>query len=250
MDNELLKRLLAENSRIIIPGFGAFLRKDQGGALVFSPFLRTDDGKLNAIVAVEYGVSVDEAKGMIAEFAERVRTILKVKSKYYIDDLGMLMVDNNGVISFVAQAPRPVVAPASAPIVEQPQPQAMMPSVSPITSRPAPLRAQPMGVPTPSPFARPTSPIAPIPAPIPSPISTPRPAPMPQRPPQPISPRPAAAPNHNPQPKPRPKPSAIHSNPKSKQNDMWLIIAIVAAAVVIVLMIFGIINTSQMPPIE
>ncbi|MEF9950732.1 MAG: hypothetical protein RR752_06095, partial [Mucinivorans sp.] len=91
MDNELLKRVLSENSRIIIPGFGAFLRKEHGGAIVFSPFLRTDDGKLGAIIALEYGVSPQEAQTMIGEFAEKMRTILKVKSKYYIDGLGMLI---------------------------------------------------------------------------------------------------------------------------------------------------------------
>ncbi|MEG2606709.1 MAG: hypothetical protein RR980_05615 [Mucinivorans sp.] len=277
MDNELLKRVLSENSRIIIPGFGAFLRKEHGGAIVFSPFLRTDDGKLGAIIALEYGVSPQEAQTMIGEFAEKMRTILKVKSKYYIDGLGMLIVDNNGVVSFLEEEAKPaprVAEPRVEPRVEpraEPRmaadpvsnpspgvaPGNAMPNVahnpvspaSPLAMgaqrmAPSPIavRQQPLQVPVPSPFARTTAPVAPIPAPIAQPTA-PRPGP---------GARPAAA-NQRPQnnaPKAPQNPKRKIKSNTSKKSDMWLMIAILAAVVVIVLMVFGIMNASQIPPIE
>lgn len=258
MDNELLKRVLRENSRIIIPGFGAFLRKEQGGAMIFSPFLRTDDGKLSAIVALEYGISPTEAATMISEFSEKVRTILKVKSKYYIDEVGMLMVDSNGVVSFVEEiakptpvaqttpAPEPYVAPQPTRPVQplQPQPiqqhtatpRPMMPTPPPQPiPQPMPARAQPL--------AAPAAPVAPAPSPFaraaaPQPVSgTPRPTP--QKPQQPVAGR---APSQMPpkgtgQPK---RTGAVRPIKKSKKSDMWLMIAILAAAVVILLMVYAI----------
>ncbi|MEG0163151.1 MAG: hypothetical protein RR652_04375, partial [Mucinivorans sp.] len=172
------------------------------------PFLRTDDGKLGAIIALEYGVSPQEAQTMIGEFAEKMRTILKVKSKYYIDGLGMLIVDNNGVISFLEEEAKPaprVAEPRVEPRVEpraEPRmaadpvsnpspgvaPGNAMPNVahnpvspaSPLAMgaqrmAPSPIavRQQPLQVPVPSPFARTTAPVAPIPAPIPAPIAQP-----------------------------------------------------------------------------
>lgn len=314
MDNELLKRVLTENSRIIIPGFGVFLRKEQDGALVFNPFLRRDDGKLSAILALEYGVSAEDAKVMIDEFSDRIRTVLKVKSKYFIDGLGDLVVDNNGAISFVAQIAKPTpppvvepVAPLATPVyaqslsrpqtsVEPPQsPQPQRPLVQnpqsgdtfssrpiappqPIAPRPiVPPPAQPQPRPqqftsgqakpmvapqTPmqasSPFSRP----APVAQPMSRPTSNPAAGSVsaPVVPPPVASPRPhttggasrGQAPGRvNGAPSARGEASrSPRPVPKSKKSDMWLVIAIIAAAVVIVLMVIGIINSSQLAEIK
>lgn len=324
MDNELLKRVLTENSRIIIPGFGVFLRKEQNGTLVFNPFLRRDDGKLSAILELEYGVSAEDAKVMIDEFSDRIRTVLKVKSKYYIDGFGELVVDNNGVVSFVAQVdkPEPVVAPVqprpiSQPIKPQPisrpeapfeqpepksqagqnpqmgdvfssraanppqpiaqqyvapkvvvpppsQPQAQSQPQAPIQPKAqfAPAQPKPLVTPTPqpqvsSPFSRPAPVAQPLSRPtantatsatVPPPVGAPKQAPQPVNggAPRPQMPRPA---NGVPSPR-RAAPRSPRPMPKSKKSDMWLVIAIIAAAVVIVLMVIGIINSSQLAEIN
>lgn len=321
MDNELLKRVLTENSRIIIAGFGAFLHKEQGGALVFSPFLRKDDGKLSAIIELEYGVTSSEAKEMIEEFASKIRTILKVKSKYYIDNVGALITDNNGVISFVEES----AAPAATVQGAHPQPSATEMPAAQVVQQDRPFQpAQPSIVQAPIPNPMPTPVIAPQPIsrpiaqptppqPIPQPIA--RPIPQPAHAQQsnrvqgasaPIAPTPSPfsrpAPAQAPQPikangspingtnnvhsaqgmqraqgaprvqseqgsagarsgvqaPPRQRPQqGVNQKPrsprplkKSKKSDMWLIVAIIAALIVIGLMIFGIVTSSQMPPLE
>ena len=62
MDNNLLKQLIAQHRRVVIPDFGAFLKKDtpQGEELVFSPFLRKDDGTVTDAIVREYGVETEE----------------------------------------------------------------------------------------------------------------------------------------------------------------------------------------------
>lgn len=274
MDNELLQRILRTNSRVVIPGFGAFLRKEQGGALIFSPFLRTDDGKLKAILELEYGVSTAEAEAMMGEFAERVRTILKVKSKYYIDGVGMLLVDNNGVVSFVEDK-APLAAPAPQPVAQTqsfvPPAPAPAPSVAPqqavrqplATPQPQP-QPQPAPQPAPTPAPRPVAPVAPNVSPFARPAA-PAPAPMPTAPrpaapiptPAPTAPRPTGASGQPmagmpgaPQKGQRPSGPMRKPTKKSKKSDMWLVVAIIAAAVVIILMVLGILNSSQLPPIE
>ncbi|MFI3295140.1 MAG: hypothetical protein R3Y19_03890 [Rikenellaceae bacterium] len=101
MDNELLVRLLTQVPKLIIPGFGAFLRKEGIGTLVFSPFLKRDDGVLVKIISDEYGVSLEDAHSMIGEWVDSIHQTLAEKSKYHIDGIGLLMLDSNGAISMV-----------------------------------------------------------------------------------------------------------------------------------------------------
>lgn len=230
--------------------------------MVFSPFLRTDDGKLSAIVALEYGISPTEAATMISEFSEKIRTILKVKSKYYIDEVGMLMVDSNGVVSFVEEIAKPAPAPQTTPAPEPyvaPQPvqpiQPVQPAqpIQPATPRPTPAPAsQTIPQPMPAraqPLAAPAAPIAPAPSPF-ARAAAPQPMPGATRPtpqqtqqpstgrtPSQMPPKGAPRPAGAGQPKRTGAPRPIK---KSKKSDMWLMIAILAAAVVILLMVYAI----------
>lgn len=267
MDKELLKRILAENTRVIIPNFGAFLRKQQGDSVVFSPFLKTDDGLITSIVEQEYGVSGDDAKSMVTEFVTYMRTVLATKSKYYIDDVGMLIVDSNGAISFVAEQPKPAapVQPvvqnvAPQPTVQPIQPQRIAPQPISQPIAPQPIAPQPMRAPMPSipqPIAQPHSSVAapqntgvfgrhtmPNSAPqIPSPIGGPQ-KPHPNQ-------QVAGAPQGQGQGQPRRRAQQPNVRKKrNSKNDIWLIAAISAALIVVVIMVIALISTSDAPKFD
>lgn len=308
MDKELLIRVLGTSSRVVIPTFGAFLRKQQGDTLVFSPFLKTDDGFLASVVRNEYNISQEEANSMIAAFAEHVSTVLRARSKFYVDGVGTLVVDDNGAVAFVMDTTRqippaqPVAAqPAPTPIAE-PQPVAL-PVVEPIAQPIAQTQAEPVIAPrpvAPQPISAARQPYAP---PIAQqPVATPAPTPIrPTAAPQPIAPRPVtpggfarpmttptAAPISQQQQQQQPPAAApitpVTTTPPSTQtpanaarpvaadrpmnrtavgtnsnngqhrpaprrrkskNDVWLVVAIIAALVVIVLMVIGILTASE-----
>lgn len=101
MDNNLLKQLIAQHRRVVIPDFGAFLKKEgpRGEQLVFSPFLRKDDGMVTEALIREYGVESEDARGMLSEFVVYLRQSLASSGRYYIEGIGMLAADANGSIT-------------------------------------------------------------------------------------------------------------------------------------------------------
>lgn len=99
MDNDLLKQLILRHRRIVIPEFGAFIKKESpnGEMLVFSPFLRKDDGMVTDAIVREYGLETDDARTMVAEFVAHLKQSL-ASGHYYIEGVGMLISDTNGTI--------------------------------------------------------------------------------------------------------------------------------------------------------
>ncbi len=133
MDNNLLKQLIAQHRRVVIPDFGAFLKKDtpQGEELVFSPFLRKDDGTVTDAIVREYGVETEDARAMVAEFVIYLRQSLASSGRYYIEGVGMLAADANGVVTLregEVPEPEPVV-PES---ISEPEPQVQQVRVQPV----------------------------------------------------------------------------------------------------------------------
>lgn len=47
MINKIIAEYLRTNKRLVVPHFGAFIRKENSEAIVFVPFLKKDDGVLN-----------------------------------------------------------------------------------------------------------------------------------------------------------------------------------------------------------
>lgn len=84
-----------------MPGFGVFLRKNLNEQLIFSPFLRNDDGFLVSVVEQEYGLNKEEATEMVYSFIEHIKTVLVEKKRFIIDGVGTLFVDDNGAIAMV-----------------------------------------------------------------------------------------------------------------------------------------------------
>jgi len=44
MINKIIAEYLRTNKRLVVPHFGAFIRKENSEAIVFVPFLKKDDG--------------------------------------------------------------------------------------------------------------------------------------------------------------------------------------------------------------
>ena len=150
MDNNLLKQLVAQHRRVVIPDFGAFLKKEtpEGEELVFSPFLRKDDGVVTNAVVSEYGVEPEDAQAMISEFVIYLRQALATSGQYQIDGVGTLTADANGTISLKKiETPEPAVA-EPVPVEPEPVPEpAPQPEPQPI---PQQIQQTPAGFPRPA----------------------------------------------------------------------------------------------------
>ncbi|MCH5306085.1 MAG: hypothetical protein J1E79_06340 [Rikenella sp.] len=151
MDNNLLKQLIARHRRVVIPDFGAFLKKEtpEGEALVFSPFLRKDDGVVTNAIVREYGVETEDARAMVSEFVIYLRQSLASSGKYYIEGIGMLAADANGSIT-LREGEKPEPEPVEPEPVQPPQQTARMqqPVQQPIVQQPvAPQQAIPQPIP-------------------------------------------------------------------------------------------------------
>ena len=101
MINKLLITCLQRNKRLIIPGLGAFIRKNVDGVgivLVFVPFLNKDDGVLLSALQSWAGVEKEEAEVILKEYVEYIRKSLNERGQYIIEGVGVLKYDANRVI--------------------------------------------------------------------------------------------------------------------------------------------------------
>lgn len=256
MDNELLITLLNQYNRLIIPNFGAFLKKKQAGAnvVVFTPFLKIDDGILREAIVQRLDITDSQASSVIVEFVAQVRSAIEQSSRYYITDLGTIKHDANGALSFIYEPKvitiEPIIEQKSEPVVTRtiPIPE---PKPEPVVTRPVPI-PEPKLQPQPQP-----QPIAPRPAPIrpPQPIQSPMTAPRSASPmqgippaPRPINRRPNVPPQHQSPQRPRPtgrpkQPSTTNKIKNLPKTDLWLLFAIIAALSVIALLTYGYLNS-------
>lgn len=211
MDSQFIAALIKANARLVIPSLGAFLHKENGD-IVFSPFLNKDDGALQSAVCKQFNLSAVQAQQEIDRFVSEIKGSLTSIGKYYIDNVGILSVNDNGGIVLIAESPVYVAPKVEAQHIPSIDPRlsstgSTSPSASPVASQPiaqAPIQAQapleqpmqmtiptitpqPIGQPLSQPtqpvaqtFAQPTQPVAqPITQPRPQPIARPAQAPQP-----------------------------------------------------------------------
>jgi len=106
MTTKDLVELIYQNTRIILPEFGAFLVKESSekgflpSNLTFSPFLRYNDGMLEVHIAKSKGISKDEASKLVHAFIDNIRNELQDKGVFQIENLGFLKRDSRGSITF------------------------------------------------------------------------------------------------------------------------------------------------------
>ncbi|MFI3298390.1 MAG: hypothetical protein R3Y49_01170 [Rikenellaceae bacterium] len=268
MDKEFLIRILHTSNRVILPGFGAFLRKAQGGSVVFTPFLKSDDGFLSTELMSEFGISKEDSMEMIEAYVAHIKATLDKVGRYSIDGAGTLIVDANSSIAFSEDMSRQITPPKpeppkpESPRVEYTAPRPVVSSVPPIQPQ-QPQQPQPHSAVTPKPITtirRPVVQTTPPPAPAPQPQPNRIQRPQPPRPVQPQG-RPAAgAPQKRPAQRPMPsqqqQPRGERPLPRSPRTpqkgkyDVWLIVAIIAALVAIGLLVFGFITSSSVSELQ
>ena len=128
MINQIIVDYLQHNKRLVIPQFGAFIRKEESHQITFVPFLRKDDGVLVGLIAQQLEVGNAEAQSMIEAFATQVKTCIAAQGSYAIEGLGYLQVDNNGIYCLNAAASG---APVTPPTPAAAQPVATAPTPAP-----------------------------------------------------------------------------------------------------------------------
>ena len=127
MIESIITDYLKSNRRLVVPGLGAFLRKE-GGELVFVPFLNKDDGILSGLVRQTYGSSLAEADEIIEQYVEQVRTSLSEREAYLVVGLGSLKRDANGILfldtadhSSTPVRKEPVAVSIVEPVIPEPE---------------------------------------------------------------------------------------------------------------------------------
>lgn len=134
MLNEIISQYLKSHKRLVIPGLGTFVVKDDEGHVIFTEMYRRDDGVLLSLL-VESGVPELEAAGVVDRMVFEIRHAVQNGSSYLIEGLGVLRQGENGTTAFtyepetVSQEPQkqheepaPKVAePVVVPHEEQPE---------------------------------------------------------------------------------------------------------------------------------
>lgn len=120
MVDKIVADYMRSNKRLVVPQFGAFIRKDTDGKIVFVPFLKKDDGVLVERVANVCGLAPEEARKAIDDYVAGMKAGIAVRGSFLVEGVGRLVADGEGAYRLeddtqTAPAPRPTSAPADAP---------------------------------------------------------------------------------------------------------------------------------------
>lgn len=119
-----IQQLITDNTRVIIPDFGAFIRPQGEGEVMFNQFLSFDDGMLVEAVKSAENISDDEAKSRIAAYVETVKNKLNAGESISIEGVGVFRMDDNHIVMDNSERKSPIIdiqttkaeeAPAAAP---------------------------------------------------------------------------------------------------------------------------------------
>lgn len=114
MINKIIAEYLRTNKRLVVPHFGAFIRKENSEAIVFVPFLKKDDGVLQQLLVSEYGMDSADAQAVIDEYIAEIKESIAARGAYVIEGVGRLMTDSNG-ICYLELGAAPAQAAAARP---------------------------------------------------------------------------------------------------------------------------------------
>ena len=283
MINKIIAEYLRTNKRLVVPHFGAFIRKENSEAIVFVPFLKKDDGVLQQLLVSEYGMDSADAQAVIDEYIAEIKESIAARGAYVIEGVGRLMTYSNGICYLElgaapaqAAAVRPVdtaspVGPASFPapsaeparhtkIQQQARPTEKTDKLGAAASPQSPARKPEAQYP---PDTRPSNPVTsrsvqdalygnPRPAPMQAPADRQEQTfrtPMPNVRPGNQPPRPPMPPQGRPAGTGyRPSRPVGRQAPKSKA-DGFIVIAILAAVAALAAIIFGLTVTHGGPDI-
>jgi len=117
MMDQYIADLLNLNNRIIIPGFGALIKREgttpDSFIITFSPFLKYNDGLLVSHIADKENCTKELAQTKLDNFVISLKAELNSKKKYNIVNLGIFTVDDKGNMSFEMKIPKSSTITAS-----------------------------------------------------------------------------------------------------------------------------------------
>ncbi|MDR2653435.1 MAG: SPOR domain-containing protein [Prevotellaceae bacterium] len=131
-----LKSLVLKNRRLIIPTIGAFLLReteDPQKRVIFSSFLKYDDGLLTKLLCEHENISEGEAKQIVDNFVRDVLDVINSDNNFYVPNFGYFTKNSQGVIDFVIENIDENIQTAN---VTEEEPE-IPPYVPPVTETPA-----------------------------------------------------------------------------------------------------------------
>lgn len=96
----IIEAYLQRENRLIIPNVGTLLKRKESGEIVFVEMLKKNDGKLEALVAAQFGVAAEEAAAIVEGYSEEIGRQITASRKFIIDGVGVLLVGANGALDF------------------------------------------------------------------------------------------------------------------------------------------------------
>ncbi|MFI3248080.1 MAG: hypothetical protein R3Y39_03015 [Rikenellaceae bacterium] len=87
--SNLIYDYLSENRRITVPTLGTLLVKGDHQTLLFSQFLKGDDGVLRGLI-VQQGLSEEEATAQLESFVEQIQAAFERGESYELPPMGRL----------------------------------------------------------------------------------------------------------------------------------------------------------------
>jgi len=267
MISRILIDYLSNSRRVVLPDFGAFIRKDTDGKVIFVEYLKRDDNVLSGMIAKAANLPEARAKSMISAYVSDIRRKVKTDGMYIIEGLGKIYIDSDGLYqldydpaALYDSVPAAVAVPAAPSPVQSPQQTVQRPAQQPARQiREDELPAQRVQPPVQQQTPRPLPS-----APQPAEQAAPAPKPVPE---QPLRPATESSKEENglqeerirmehsdvknlryrkPQHKPM-NPNVSLSN--KKRADKVMLIAIISAAAAILVMIYALFSTSK-PRVE
>ncbi len=125
-------QILENNSRVILPEFGAFIIKQKNPIIiVFNEFLQYNDGVMVDTIAKNEGIDRDAAKKKIDDFIKEINSQLDKGTPFVIDDLGALVKSSNGKISLEKDTSRKTGKTTDTKKTEKEQPPVKKASAEP-----------------------------------------------------------------------------------------------------------------------
>lgn len=129
MINTIIKEYLTDHKRLVIPSFGAFVRKEGEGIVVFMEFLKKDDGVLAGLVAARMSAGMNEALDAIDRYVVSVKAAIERSGGFVIPGVGTLCVNGDGFYALeyktyaapvpsAVRTPKPEAAVAPQPVRE------------------------------------------------------------------------------------------------------------------------------------
>lgn len=96
----IIEAYLQSENRLIIPNVGTLLKRKESGEIVFVEMLKKNDGKLEALVAAQFGVAAEEAAAIVEGYSEEIGRQIATSRKFIIDGVGVLLVSATGALDF------------------------------------------------------------------------------------------------------------------------------------------------------